>query len=155
MAYSEKQQTFVESVLAGNNIFLTGKAGTGKSFIVKEVIEKLKGAGKRRNLYTRRSNFLTKYKMSIFELLKSLTSDVWYKIPANENQTTIAATPKFITVERHDAGKILIHHYNYWTRKNMKVNFVCDPKIEMPIWDVVHERMVMQNVIKISMETTV
>lgn len=42
MSYSEKQKTFVESVLSGENIFLTGKAGTGKSYIVKKAIELLK-----------------------------------------------------------------------------------------------------------------
>jgi len=33
--------------MAGENIFLTGKAGTGKSFIVRHAIEELKKAGKR------------------------------------------------------------------------------------------------------------
>ena len=46
MNYSEKQKTFIESVISGNNIFLTGKAGTGKSFIVKEAIQLLKSKGK-------------------------------------------------------------------------------------------------------------
>lgn len=44
---SEKQQTFIESVLNGDNIFLTGKAGTGKSFIVKKAIELLQSKGKK------------------------------------------------------------------------------------------------------------
>lgn len=34
--YTTKQQLFIDSVIAGKNIFLTGDAGTGKSFIVKE-----------------------------------------------------------------------------------------------------------------------
>ena len=40
--YSTKQQLFIDSLLSGQNIFLTGKAGTGKSFIVKQAIELLK-----------------------------------------------------------------------------------------------------------------
>lgn len=38
---SAKQQLFIYSVLAGDNVFLTGNAGTGKSFVVKHVIEML------------------------------------------------------------------------------------------------------------------
>ncbi len=40
--YTSKQQTFLHRLIKGENIFLTGKAGTGKSFIVKEAIELLK-----------------------------------------------------------------------------------------------------------------
>jgi|SRR6478609_1217229 len=39
---STKQQVFLDSVLAGENVFLTGKAGTGKSFVVMEAIKLLK-----------------------------------------------------------------------------------------------------------------
>lgn len=39
---SSKQQLFIDEVFAGKNIFLTGKAGTGKSFVVKLILEKLK-----------------------------------------------------------------------------------------------------------------
>ena len=46
MTYSTKQQHFIDDVLAGKNIFLTGKAGTGKSFIVKRAIELLTEQGK-------------------------------------------------------------------------------------------------------------
>lgn len=42
MEYSKKQQLFFDRCLDGHNIFLTGKAGTGKSFIVKETIKALK-----------------------------------------------------------------------------------------------------------------
>lgn len=42
MNYSKKQSEFIEHVIQGDNVFLTGKAGTGKSFIVKEAIKKLK-----------------------------------------------------------------------------------------------------------------
>ena len=47
MNLSKKQAVFVNSVLEGKNVFLTGKAGTGKSFVVKHVMEQLKAAGKR------------------------------------------------------------------------------------------------------------
>lgn len=47
MNYSLNQQTFVDAVLSGSNIFLTGKAGTGKSFIVKKAIELLQSKGKK------------------------------------------------------------------------------------------------------------
>lgn len=40
--FSKKQQEFLDAVLSGSNIFLTGKAGTGKSFAVKEAIRLLK-----------------------------------------------------------------------------------------------------------------
>ena len=39
---STKQQVFIDYVLSGKNVFLTGNAGTGKSFVVKRVIEILK-----------------------------------------------------------------------------------------------------------------
>lgn len=45
--YSEKQQIFIDKVLSGSNVFLTGKAGTGKSFIVKEAIKLLQSKGKK------------------------------------------------------------------------------------------------------------
>jgi ATP-dependent DNA helicase PIF1 len=40
--YSEKQKLFISQVQSGKNIFLTGKAGTGKSYIVKEAIKLLR-----------------------------------------------------------------------------------------------------------------
>lgn len=40
--YSENQQQFVDALLGGDNIFLTGKAGTGKSWIVKESMKLLR-----------------------------------------------------------------------------------------------------------------
>lgn len=47
MNLSAKQQLFIDSCLTGKNVFLTGKAGTGKSFVIKEAIRKLKDAGKK------------------------------------------------------------------------------------------------------------
>ena len=43
---STKQQLFLDHIQDGKNIFLTGKAGTGKSFIVNKAIELLKKQGK-------------------------------------------------------------------------------------------------------------
>jgi len=45
--YSTNQQLFIDAVLEGKNIYLTGKAGTGKSFIVKEAIRLLQEAKKK------------------------------------------------------------------------------------------------------------
>lgn len=45
MKYSTKQQEFIDKVLAGENIFLSGKAGTGKSFITKEAIRLIEKSG--------------------------------------------------------------------------------------------------------------
>lgn len=42
MKLVQKQQEFIDNVLNGKNVFLSGKAGTGKSFVVKEVIKLLK-----------------------------------------------------------------------------------------------------------------
>lgn len=42
-----KQQLFFDLVLAGKNVNLDGKAGTGKSWIVKQVMEVLKNRGKK------------------------------------------------------------------------------------------------------------
>lgn len=39
---SKGQRGFIESVENGDNIFLTGKAGSGKSFVVKIIIERLR-----------------------------------------------------------------------------------------------------------------
>lgn len=44
---SKNQEVFLQAALSGGNIFLTGKAGTGKTFIVKECIERLKAVGKK------------------------------------------------------------------------------------------------------------
>lgn len=42
MEYSKDQKTFYDKFINGENIFLTGKAGTGKSFIVQEAISEFK-----------------------------------------------------------------------------------------------------------------
>ncbi|MDQ1139463.1 ATP-dependent DNA helicase [Pedobacter agri] len=42
MSLSTKQSDFLEAVLAGQNVFLTGKAGTGKTFVVKKAMEELR-----------------------------------------------------------------------------------------------------------------
>lgn len=44
---SEGQQAFLDAALSGKNIFLTGKAGTGKSFIVKYLIQLLRDQKKK------------------------------------------------------------------------------------------------------------
>lgn len=46
MELTSKQQQFLDALQSGDNIFLTGKAGTGKSFIVRRGIELLKEAKK-------------------------------------------------------------------------------------------------------------
>lgn len=46
MNLSTKQTSFLEAVESGVNIFLTGKAGTGKSYAVKLAMEKLRKTGK-------------------------------------------------------------------------------------------------------------
>lgn len=45
--YTKGQKNFIQAVDAGENIFLTGKAGTGKSTIVKTVIDRLKKLNKK------------------------------------------------------------------------------------------------------------
>lgn len=47
MKLSIKQSEFLDAVLKGHNVFLTGKAGTGKTFVVKESIKKLVSSGKK------------------------------------------------------------------------------------------------------------
>lgn len=44
--YSDKQQEFIDAALSGKSIFLTGEAGSGKSFVVREVIKMLQQKGK-------------------------------------------------------------------------------------------------------------
>lgn len=44
--FSKKQQTFLNHINKGENVFLTGKAGTGKSYVVKAAIDLLKRQGK-------------------------------------------------------------------------------------------------------------
>lgn len=46
MTYSKKQQEFITAIEEGKNVFLSGKAGTGKSFITKEAIRILEQSGK-------------------------------------------------------------------------------------------------------------
>lgn len=45
MELSKKQSEFLEAVKNGENVFLTGKAGTGKSFVVKEAMRILRENG--------------------------------------------------------------------------------------------------------------
>jgi ATP-dependent DNA helicase PIF1 len=47
MQLSSKQSTFLAAAMQGQNIFLTGKAGTGKTFIVKELIKILTEQGRK------------------------------------------------------------------------------------------------------------
>lgn len=44
---STKQAEFLKLAMDGNNLFLTGKAGTGKSFVLKRLLDQLKESGKR------------------------------------------------------------------------------------------------------------
>jgi ATP-dependent DNA helicase PIF1 len=46
MELSSSQSKFLDAVESGANVFLTGEAGTGKSFVVKLAIENLKANGK-------------------------------------------------------------------------------------------------------------
>lgn len=47
MTPTKKQQQFLDLALQGKNIFLSGKAGTGKSTVTQQAIEKLRSEGKR------------------------------------------------------------------------------------------------------------
>lgn len=44
---TEAQECFIGTVIEGRNVFLTGKAGTGKSFIVRQAIKELKSEGRK------------------------------------------------------------------------------------------------------------
>lgn len=46
-AFTEDQEEFASLVLAGHNVFLTGKAGTGKTSVSVHVIQALRDAGKK------------------------------------------------------------------------------------------------------------
>jgi len=46
MQYSKSQELFLNAVHEGKNIFLTGKAGTGKSTVTKKAIKQLQDKGK-------------------------------------------------------------------------------------------------------------
>lgn len=47
MIFTSKQEIFLEAVMQGQNIFLTGKAGSGKSAVVMEAIRRLRADGKK------------------------------------------------------------------------------------------------------------
>lgn len=47
MNYTKNQQLFIDEVFKGSNIYLSGKAGTGKTYISKEAIQLLKKLGKK------------------------------------------------------------------------------------------------------------
>lgn len=44
---NREQETAVEAIKAGGNVFLTGKGGTGKSVVVEAAIEALKDSGRK------------------------------------------------------------------------------------------------------------
>lgn len=44
---TNEQRAVLESVRAGHNVFITGQAGTGKSFLVKEIVKSLRNDGKK------------------------------------------------------------------------------------------------------------
>jgi len=44
---NKNQQKFIDIALEGKNVFLSGKAGTGKTTVTRELIKRLKKAGKR------------------------------------------------------------------------------------------------------------
>ena len=46
MSLATQQQRFIDAVNNGENVYLTGKAGTGKSFVTKTAIDLLKRKGK-------------------------------------------------------------------------------------------------------------
>lgn len=46
LVLNDGQQAAFDSIMAGNNVFLTGEAGTGKSVVVREAVRWLKKAGK-------------------------------------------------------------------------------------------------------------
>lgn len=47
MELSKKQKVFLDAALSGKNVYLTGKAGTGKTFVIKKAIDLIKAAGKK------------------------------------------------------------------------------------------------------------
>jgi len=47
LTLTDRQQKFLEKVIEGKSVFLTGKAGTGKSFIVRHAIDILTQSGKK------------------------------------------------------------------------------------------------------------
>lgn len=47
MQFSQSQQQFLEAAYQGHNIFLTGKAGTGKTTVVKHLIKQAEAMGKK------------------------------------------------------------------------------------------------------------
>ena len=40
MGFSKGQEEAYNAIMSGENVFLTGEAGTGKSFVIKKFIEK-------------------------------------------------------------------------------------------------------------------
>lgn len=46
MKLAERQKEFLNIAIAGQNVFLTGKAGTGKTFVVRQAIEELRKKGR-------------------------------------------------------------------------------------------------------------
>lgn len=47
MKLNKNQQKFIDIALEGKNVFLSGKAGTGKTTVTRELIKRLKKSGKR------------------------------------------------------------------------------------------------------------
>ena len=46
MEFSPEQQKVMDAVLAGKSIFYTGPAGTGKSFMLQQIVDALRAKGK-------------------------------------------------------------------------------------------------------------
>lgn len=77
--YREKQALFLEKALDGDNLYLSGKAGTGKTFIVKEYLDQMEAQGK--NVVRLAPTGIAAYNIG------GQTIHSFFKIPFNEELT--------------------------------------------------------------------
>ena len=54
---TDDQAFTLKAALSGHNVFITGQAGTGKSFLVKEIFQQLEQSGKKCGRYLLHWNF--------------------------------------------------------------------------------------------------
>lgn len=84
--------------------------------------------------------------MNIFEVIKEIKREGWYKIPGDENAKS------WVHAEGWEATKQLVHFRNYWSRQEIKTEFSISSPEKAMVWNSFTKEYIEQNVITITMK---